>query len=98
MFEIRRLFKEEAILHAWKFVNEELQLPSSSLRLTYLHGDDEARNLWKETAGDQLMDSQVIPLGKADNFWTMGGCHMDQVVRSLLISVPNLVYPRMSDG
>ena len=69
-------FKEDAILFAWEFVTQVLQLPKERLYVSIFEGegalprDDEAAALWKKAG---VPESRIVPLGRADNFWGPAG-------------------------
>ena len=75
-FSFGDYFKEEAIVFAWEFLVKHLELPTDRLVFTYFEGDAEipedavARDLWKKLSG--FGDERVRPLGREDNFWSMG--------------------------
>ena len=75
-FSFGDYFKEEAIAMAWRFVTQELGLPTGRLWVTVFGGapgmpaDDEAARLWAKIGG--LPPERILPLGVADNFWSMG--------------------------
>ncbi len=68
-FSFGDYFKEEAIHFAWTFLTKELGLPKEKLITTVYHTDEEAMQLWKKIAGNEVM---VIPISTSDNFWSMG--------------------------
>ncbi|TMW65277.1 hypothetical protein Poli38472_007919 [Pythium oligandrum] len=69
-FSFGDYFKEEAIQYGWKFLTENLALPTDRLHVTVLYNDDEARALWRKIAG--LRDGQIRSCEEDDNFWAMG--------------------------
>jgi alanyl-tRNA synthetase len=75
-FSFGDYFKKEAIEYAYDFLVKVCGIDKSRLIFTVFAGegnipaDDEARELWIKTAG--VPDSQVVGLGKKDNFWSMG--------------------------
>jgi alanyl-tRNA synthetase len=69
-FSFGDYFKKEAILYAWQFLTQELQLPSEKLYVSVFEKDQEAYDLWHKLIG--LPSSRIIRLGTADNFWQMG--------------------------
>src|SRR5687768_15655374 len=68
-FSFGDYFKRDAIRYAWEFLVDELKLDPRHLRVTVFEEDEEARSLWRETAG--LTDSRIYGLGVHDNFWQM---------------------------
>ncbi|MGH7263243.1 MAG: alanine--tRNA ligase [Candidatus Rokuibacteriota bacterium] len=69
-FSFGDYFKAEAVAYAWDFVTRECGLPKERLCATVFTDDDEARDLWKRTAG--LAEARILRLGEKDNFWAMG--------------------------
>jgi alanyl-tRNA synthetase len=69
-------FKDEAIAFAWEFVTGVLGLPKDRLYFSVFNGegglprDDEAIALWKKVGASP---SQIVELGRADNFWGPAG-------------------------
>ncbi|MGB9694877.1 MAG: alanine--tRNA ligase [Caldisericaceae bacterium] len=68
-FSIGDYFKEDAINWAFEFSTEFLKLPLSNLWVTIYKDDIETRDIWKRVG---IPSERIIPLGEADNFWTMG--------------------------
>jgi alanyl-tRNA synthetase len=69
-------FKKEAIVYAWEFLTEELQIDKNDLYVTVFEGDD-AEGLSKDVEAISFWESHIAPerilMGsKADNFWEMG--------------------------
>ncbi len=77
-FSFGDYFKEEAIILAWKFLTEELQLDTSRLWVTVFGGDQqqglkpdtEAEKFWIDTVG--VPAEKVLRFGTSENFWAMG--------------------------
>ncbi len=69
-FSFGDYFKREAILYAWEYLTEVLELPKDKLYVTIYIDDDEAFRLWREVTG--IPPSRIIRLGEEDNFWSMG--------------------------
>jgi alanyl-tRNA synthetase len=69
-FSFGDYFKEGAIEYAWELLTKEFALPVDKLLVTVYAEDTEAPVLWKKIAG--LSDDRIIPIGTADNFWSMG--------------------------
>ncbi len=69
-FSFGDYFKEEAIDFAWRFLTEELQIPSEKLWITVFEEDDEAETIWVNKMG--VPAERVIRIGAKDNFWMMG--------------------------
>src|SRR6266496_5477515 len=68
-------FKEGAIKYAWELLTTPeaeggFGFPESRLWATVLHGDDEARAIWRDQIG--LPESRIQARGLADNYWHMG--------------------------
>ena len=68
-------FKEEAIAWAWELLTEVYGLDKDRLYVTYFGGekklqsDEESKNLWEK----HIQEDRILPFGKKDNFWEMGG-------------------------
>ena len=69
-FSFGDYFKEEAIIWAWEFVTEHLQLPVERLYASIYLDDDEAFDIWNKVIG--LKPERITRLGKEDNFWEIG--------------------------
>ena len=67
-FSIDNYFKEEAIKLSYKFITEELKVPSEDLWFTVYKDDDESYNIWKDVVG---VPEHKIQKGDKDNFWHM---------------------------
>ncbi|KAJ2272963.1 hypothetical protein EV176_003480 [Coemansia sp. RSA 451] len=62
--------KQTVIRMAWKFVQEELQLPIDRLRVTVLESDHETYEIWRDQI--KLDPKQIVRCREEDNFWSMG--------------------------
>jgi len=69
-FSFGDYFKEGAIDLAWKFLTEEMRLPTDKLWITVFENDDEAAAIWAKKAG--VSKDRVVRMGAKDNFWSMG--------------------------
>ena len=69
-FSFGDYFKTEAIEFAWKFLTEELQIPSDKLWVTVYKDDKEAEDIWFNHIG--IDQNRFSRLGEKDNFWSMG--------------------------
>ncbi len=69
-FSFGDYFKKEAIALAWKFVTQELKIPTENLHVTVFESDQEAAQLWHEQEGVPL--DRIHRFGEKDNFWSMG--------------------------
>jgi alanyl-tRNA synthetase len=67
-FSFGDYFKREAIMYAWRFLTEELELPEDRLWVTVHESDDEAAQIWLEEVG--VSPDRFSRLGE-DNFWQM---------------------------
>ena len=68
-FSFGDYFKKEAILHAWTFLTDVLEIPTDRLYVTVYHNDDEAFKIWKDLTG--FADEKIIRISTNDNFWSM---------------------------
>ncbi|KAJ2618097.1 hypothetical protein H4S08_000021 [Coemansia sp. RSA 1365] len=62
--------KREIIRMAWRFIQEELQIPEKMLRVTVLESDSESYSIWRDDIG--LDPRRIVCCGPKDNFWSMG--------------------------
>ena len=62
--------KEQAIVEAWTFLTQHLQLPPKKLYVTFYAQDAETQVLWKKISA--LPDRQILAISTLDNFWSMG--------------------------
>ncbi len=69
-FSFGDYFKKDAILFAWGFITEVLELPKEKLYVTVFEEDDEAAKLWEEVA--KVEKDRIFRIGAKDNFWSMG--------------------------
>ncbi|MBU1043239.1 MAG: alanine--tRNA ligase [Candidatus Omnitrophica bacterium] len=66
-FSFGDYFKPEAILWAWEFITQELNLPIDKLWVSVHHSDIEAYDIW---VNDIKIDKRrIVKLGDKDNFW-----------------------------
>ncbi len=75
-FSFGDYFKEEAIIYAWQFLTNILEISPQKLVVTVYEEDYEAYNLWKNKIG--INNNQIIKIGDhkgskyaSDNFWQM---------------------------
>lgn len=68
-FSFGDYFKDLAIPFAWEFVTEVLGFDPDRLWVTVHEGDEDAAEIWRETAG--ISAERIQKMG-ADNFWQMG--------------------------
>ena len=69
-FSFGDYFKEEAILLAWDFITNELNLEKDRLWITIFQDDDEAAKIWLDKVG--ISGDRLVRLGEKSNFWSMG--------------------------
>lgn len=69
-FSFGDYFKRDAILFAWEFLVDVLNLPGDKLYATIYKDDDEAFQLWQELT--PIPVERIVRLGEKDNFWSMG--------------------------
>ncbi|MGI6280462.1 MAG: alanine--tRNA ligase, partial [Acutalibacteraceae bacterium] len=69
-FSFGDYFKKEALVWAWEFLTERLEIPKELLWASVYEQDDEAYNIWRDVIG--LPKERIVKLGKADNFWEHG--------------------------
>ncbi len=69
-FSFGDYFKKDAIIFAWEFLTDTLELDASRLYPSVFEKDNEAFLLWKDTIG--ISPSRIYKMGEKDNFWSMG--------------------------
>ncbi len=69
-FSFGDYFKTDAILLAWEFITEVLQLSQDRLWITVFEHDDEAFKIWRDSTG--IAPDRIKLMGEKDNFWSMG--------------------------
>lgn len=69
-FSFGDYFKREAILWAWEFLTEVLEIPADLLWPSVYEEDDEAYAIWRDEIG--VREDHIVRLGKEDNFWEHG--------------------------
>lgn len=68
-FSFGDYFKKEAIIWAWRFLTEIIELDKDKLSVTVYENDDEAYNIWAKEI--ELDPSKISRLGKDENFWEL---------------------------
>ena len=61
--------KAEAIVNAWEFLTQHVQLPPSRLSVTVHEADEDAATIWRDVVG---LSAEQIVRGREDNWWSMG--------------------------
>lgn len=69
-FSFGDYFKRNAILFAWDFLTQSLNIPREKLWVTVFAEDDEAADIWLNEVG--VDSSRVVRIATMDNFWQMG--------------------------
>lgn len=69
-FSFGDYFKQEAIVYAWEFLTQVLEIPKEKLWVTVYEEDDEAYDLWEQKIG--VSKDRIARIGAKDNFWQMG--------------------------
>jgi alanyl-tRNA synthetase len=69
-FSFGDYFKREAIVFAWEFLTEELNLSKDKLWVSVFEEDNEAERIWVEEIG--FPKNRISRCGAKDNFWQMG--------------------------
>jgi len=69
-FSFGDYFKEQAILQAWDFLTNVLQMPKEKLWVTVFKDDDEAADIWLKTI--KVDPERFSRMGEKENFWSMG--------------------------
>jgi alanyl-tRNA synthetase len=68
-FSFGDYFKREAIVWAWEFVVDVLEMNPSKLWASVYLDDDEAAGIWEKETG--VPSDRIVRLGKDDNFWAL---------------------------
>ena len=69
-FSFGDYFKRNAILFAWDFLTNTLEISRGKLWVTVYAEDDEAADIWLNEVG--IEPARVVRIATADNFWQMG--------------------------
>ena len=69
-FSFGDYFKEDAIVYAWEFLTEVMQIPEEKLWVTIFDEDDTAESIWLNKIG--IRPERCLRIGAKDNFWSMG--------------------------
>ena len=69
-FSFGGYFKERAIELSWKFLTQELKIPSEHLWVTVHHKDKDSYRIWRDQ--ENIPEHKIYKLGDKDNFWQMG--------------------------
>ena len=69
-FSFGDYFKETAIIQAWDFLTNTLELPKEKLWVTVFKEDDEAADIWLNEV--KVDPERFSRMGEKDNFWSMG--------------------------
>ena len=69
-FSFGDYFKEQAIIQAWDFLTNTLELPQDKLWVTVFNEDDEAADIWLNKI--KVSPKRFSRMGEKDNFWSMG--------------------------
>jgi alanyl-tRNA synthetase len=66
-FSFGDYFKKEAILWAWEFLVDSLQLTVDRLWVSVYKDDEEAYNVWKDVI--KIPKDKIVRFGEKENFW-----------------------------
>jgi alanyl-tRNA synthetase len=69
-FSFGDYFKKDAIVYAWEFLTDVMQIPEEKLWVTVFEEDDEAEKIWLNETG--INADRCLRIGAKDNFWSMG--------------------------
>lgn len=69
-FSFGDYFKDRAIALSWKFLTEDLGIPTNRLYVTVFREDDEAFAIWRDQVG--VPEERIFRFDEEDNFWSMG--------------------------
>jgi len=66
-FSFGDYFKEEAIIWAWEFLTQKLEIKEERLWVSIYQDDDEADKIWKDKI--KVPQDKIIKFGDKENFW-----------------------------
>ncbi|MFH1888753.1 MAG: alanine--tRNA ligase [Candidatus Omnitrophota bacterium] len=66
-FSFGDYFKDDAIVYAWEFLTQELNIPKEKLWVSVYKDDAEAYEIWKDKI--RVPENKIIKLGDKENFW-----------------------------
>ena len=66
-FSFGDYFKKEAIVWAWEFLVNRLELKVDRLWVSVYKDDDEAYKIWRDVI--KISEKKVVKFGEKDNFW-----------------------------
>jgi alanyl-tRNA synthetase len=69
-FSFGDYFKKEAIIWAWEFLTQDLEIPAGLLWPSIYEKDDEAFAIWRDIVG--VPAERIVRLDKDNNFWEHG--------------------------
>ena len=69
-FSFGDYFKEKAIIQAWDFLTNTMEIPQDKLWVTVYLDDDEAADIWLKKI--KINPKRFSRMGEKDNFWSMG--------------------------
>ncbi len=69
-FSFGDYFKRDAIVYAWEFLTEVMQIPADKLWVTVFEEDEDAEKIWLNEIG--IKPERCLRIGAKDNFWSMG--------------------------
>jgi alanyl-tRNA synthetase len=66
-FSFGDYFKKEAIIWAWEFLTQELEIPAERLYVSIYTDDQEAYDIWEKEVG--IPHEKIYRFGEDENFW-----------------------------
>ena len=69
-FSFGDYFKKEAVLFAYEFLKDVIEMDMDKIYITVNAKDDEGYSIWKDTVG--FDERKIFKLGDETNFWQMG--------------------------
>ena len=69
-FSFGDYFKEKAIIQAWDFLTNTMEIPQDKLWVTVYLDDNEAADIWLKKI--KINPKRFSRMGEKDNFWSMG--------------------------
>ncbi|NOY17637.1 MAG: alanine--tRNA ligase [Gammaproteobacteria bacterium] len=69
-FSFGDYFKRDAIVYAWEFLTDVMNIQEDRLWVTVFEEDETAENIWLNEIG--INPERCLRIGARDNFWSMG--------------------------
>ncbi len=66
-FSFGDYFKHEAILWAWQFMREQMEVPAENMVVSIYEDDEDAAGIWGDSIG--IAGEKIYRYGEGENFW-----------------------------